>query len=509
VLTVGGPLFEAQPALLGELLGRLDALDDARFLRVLPAVRQGFEVLSTAGRQRLLETLVERWGSPHAAGHGRLAGELELEESAEDLADFARAEQAGQKALAALGLLPAADENAAPSPSVAPGSGGVGLLGPEAPGRHLRRLDRWRLMLGQERRRLTGLAGRAARALDELYGSGHGEGSRGELDDGQGGGDQTSFPSTREWSDELGELFGSQVRQEVLGRAVELGRPEAALELDPEAVTPSVELLEQVLSLKGGMAESQLERLRRLVDRVVRALVEELKVRLAPALSGLTTPRPTLRRRGPLDLPRTLRRNLHTARFSDDGEGTVELRPERFVFRTRAQRSMDWHLVLVVDVSGSMEASVIHSAMMAAILSGLPALTVHFVAFSTEVMDLSARVDDPLGLLLEISVGGGTFIGKAMRYARELLKVPSRSLVVLVSDFEDGGPVGLLLQEVRTLVEAGAHPLGLAALSDSGQPRYHQAIAERCVEAGMPVAALTPLELARWVGEKLRGGGPR
>ena len=34
---------------------------------------------------------------------------------------------------------------------------------------------------------------------------------------------------------------------------------------------------------------------------------------------------------------------------------------------------------------------------MAAILSGLPAVTLHFVAFSTEVIDRSERVDDPLG----------------------------------------------------------------------------------------------------------------
>ena len=32
-----------------------------------------------------------------------------------------------------------------------------------------------------------------------------------------------------------------------------------------------------------------------------------------------------------------------------------------------------------------------------------------------------------------------------------------------------------------------------------------QAIESAMFEAGMPVAALSPLELARWVGEKLRG----
>lgn len=157
-----------------------------------------------------------------------------------------------------------------------------------------------------------------------------------------------------------------------------------------------------------------------------------------------------------------------------------------------------------VDVSGSMEPSVIYSAMMAAILSGMPALSVHFLAFNTEVMDMTERVDDPLGLLLEVQIGGGTHIARALRYARELITVPARTLVITVSDFEEGFSVPGLVGEVRALVESGARPLGVTALDDRGKPRYSRAVAELLVAAGMPVAALTPLELARWVGDQLR-----
>jgi uncharacterized protein with von Willebrand factor type A (vWA) domain len=160
--------------------------------------------------------------------------------------------------------------------------------------------------------------------------------------------------------------------------------------------------------------------------------------------------------------------------------------------------------VLVVDVSGSMEPSTIYCAMMAAILSGIPALAVNFVTFSTEVIDLSERADDPLALLLEIKVGGGTHIAKALRYARELCTVPARTMLVLVSDFDEGHAVGGLLAEVRHLVESGVKALGVAALDDRGKARYNAGVASAVVDAGMPVAALTPLELARWVGEKMR-----
>jgi Mg-chelatase subunit ChlD len=342
---------------------------------------------------------------------------------------------------------------------------------------------------------------RLAQALDELYGSGHGEGSRAELD-GAGGGRERAFPSVRDWTEEIVGLFGKEVYEEVVGRAAELGRRGVLLDADTDRLLPSVELLEQVLALKGALSEQHIERLRPLVARIVRALVDELAMRVRPALTGLATQRSTRRPGGPIDLRRTIRANLDRVR---DVDGDLRLVPERLFFRVRGQKALDWRVILLVDVSGSMEESVIYSAMMAAILSTVPWVSVNFVAFSTEIVDLTERVDDPLALLLEISVGGGTHIARAVRYARELMTTPARTVVVAVTDFEEGFPVAGLLSEVRLLAESGATPLGLAALSDGGKPRYNRAIAEMVVAAGMPVAALTPLELARWVGERIRG----
>lgn len=363
--------------------------------------------------------------------------------------------------------------------------------------------ERWRLLLGRGKT-LSGPALRYATALDELYGSGRGEGSRGADGYDQGGGTDASYPDVRAWSEDLAALFGPGVREEVLAAAADSGRLDAALELDPAAARPSVELLRTVLSYAGGLPEQQLAQLRPLVAQLVKELTDVLANRLRPALTGLAHPRPTRRPGGSLDLPRTLRANLTTAR-RDPSTGVVTVLPEHPVFRTRARRSTDWRLVLVVDVSGSMEASTIWSALTASVLAGVPALSTHFVAFSTEVLDLTDHVDDPLSLLLEVRVGGGTNIARGLRHARELVTVPSRTLVVLVSDFEEGGPIGPLLSEVRTLVDAGCHVLGCASLDDEGRPRYSTGVAGRLVAAGMPVAALSPLELARWVGERVGG----
>jgi len=305
----------------------------------------------------------------------------------------------------------------------------------------------------------------------------------------------------RAWREEIEALFGARVFEEVAGKAAMQGRVGALLELDPDQAAASVELLEQVLSLKGGLGEAHLGRLRALIRRVVDQLVRELAVRVRPALFGVLGQRPTRRSTGALHLPRTVAANLEKIREIDN---ELRLVPERLYFKQRSRRHMDWNVVLVVDVSGSMEPSVIYSAMMAAILSAVPWISVRFVAFSTEVIDLSDHASDPLALLLEVSVGGGTHIAKALRYARGLIGVPRRTLVIVVSDFEEGFAVDALVAEVRALVESEVTCLGLAALDDRGAPRYQVQIAEQLVAAGMPIAALTPLELARWIGDRIR-----
>lgn len=482
VLGVAEPLLHTGGAVLTDLIERIETIADQAFVERLPALRGGFAVLSPAARGRLLEIVHERVGAGNDVG---------VVDDPQRLLALLLADRAGRAAVTAAGLPgPGSTE---PLPAVQPTtpSPGTGNLPP---------VDRWRLVLGREQDRLPGACRRYATALDELYGTGQGEGSLAPLSD--RGGREPSFPTTRMWATELEALFGRGIREEVLASAAEAGRADAALMINPDTVRPSVELLAQVLTLAGAMPEHTVARLRPLVARIVEDLTRQLATRLRPAMAGLVTPRPTYRPGGPLDLARTVRRNLPASRL--DEHGKLLLVPEQPVFRSRSRRSLDWRLVLVVDVSGSMEPSVVWSALTSAVLAGVPALTTNFVAFSTDVVDLSDRVDDPLSLLLEVRVGGGTHIAAGLRYARSLVTVPSRTMVVVVSDFEEGYPVSGLLAEVRTLKETGCTLLGCASLDDQGRARYSVSTASAVVAAGMPVAALSPLELARWVADQVR-----
>ncbi|MFC8371846.1 DUF5682 family protein [Streptomyces sp. NPDC057239] len=539
LLVAAGPLIASLPTSLDPLLERVETLDDRGFLDRLPALRGGFRALTPDGRGRLLTAVTDRLGA---------RPDLRLTAPAETAGRWAEADNEGLALLRELGLAglvsppptdgPALDVPApggfvpdgpaldAPAPDVlvpdgqtSAASGRWPARGTEPDTSRLGPADRWRLLLGRGTAKLPPELVPYARALDELFGAEGPTGDEGadggaeearagapdhggdtdELTAGQG----PSYPSVRHWAEDLEALFGADIREEVLGRAAAEGRTDVIDHLDPDSVRPSVELLSSVLSLARGMPEQRIARLRPLVKRLIEELARELAARLRPALTGLTTPRPSRRPGGRLDLPRTLRANLvHSRRLED---GTVRIVPERPVFRTRAAKQSDWRLILVVDVSASMESSVIWSALTAAVLGGAPMLSAHFLTFSTRVVDLTDRIDDPLSLLLEVKVGGGTHIAAGLAHARTLVTVPNRTLMVVVSDFEEGGAVDGLLTEVRSLVLSGVHLLGCAALNGDGTPRYSVPVARQLVAAGMPVAALSPLSLARWVGERLRG----
>ncbi len=93
-LAVAAPLFEADPGFTRGLTERVDALDHSAFVRRLPALRDGFEVLSPAARQRLLESLSERFDLGDR--------ELELDADPRTLARHARADEYARGRLADL-----------------------------------------------------------------------------------------------------------------------------------------------------------------------------------------------------------------------------------------------------------------------------------------------------------------------------------------------------------------------------------------------------------------------
>jgi len=365
-------------------------------------------------------------------------------------------------------------------------------------------LQRWRLLLGEPAEPACGALRDAAQAADAalewLYGRDSDRAERGE----RGAGLGPSALSTPDWINTIHTLFPKEVIERLERDAVErYGIDEVVTNLEVlERIEPSESLLRAVLHTKHLMNPQVLAAARRLVAEVVRRIMEKLATEVRQAFSGSRDRRRRSRMKVArnFDFRSTLRANLQRW---DPASGKLYVERPVFISRTR-RHAEPWDIVLLIDQSGSMVDSVIHSAVMAACLWQLPGMRTRLVAFDTKVVDLTADVSDPVELLMKVQLGGGTDIGRAVAYAQSLVANPARTIVVLVSDFYEGGDPGELVRRVKALTSSGAKVLGLAALDAQAEPAYDREMAARLVKEGAQVGAMTPGQLAGWLAEKVQ-----
>ena len=134
----------------------------------------------------------------------------------------------------------------------------------------------------------------------------------------------------------------------------------------------------------------------------------------------------------------------------------------------------------------------------------MPMLDTRLVIFDTQVVDLSAHLDDPVETLMSIQLGGGTFIAGALRYCESLIEDPYKTMVVLVSDLCEGGSLSGLLSVSRGIIESGAKLVCLTALDMEANPVYDRRTAEQLADLGAYVGAMTPEALGDFMGKVMR-----
>jgi Mg-chelatase subunit ChlD len=306
-----------------------------------------------------------------------------------------------------------------------------------------------------------------------------------------------------QWLDEVHRLFPKETIERLEKDAVEkyeihdvVTNPDVLKRIEPNET-----LLKAVLRTKHLMNPEVLALARELIAKVVQRLIEKLARTVRTSFSGARQ-----RRRSNFKLAKNFDAKL-TVRANLGRWDTVKKRLaiEKPIFFSRSRRSCErWQVVLLVDESGSMLSSVIHAAVTAACLWGLPGVRTHLCIFDTEVVDLTDQVTDPVEVLMKVQLGGGTDIGKAVGYGTTLIEAPRRSIVVLITDFYEGASADVLVQRVKALCDQGTTVLGLAALDEQANPSYDKDLARRLVQVGAHVGAMTPGELVNFIAEKVR-----
>lgn len=372
------------------------------------------------------------------------------------------------------------------------------------------RLRRWRMVLGADSadstgRTLTGQDAAMDGALNALYGGGAGKKPGGRGSGGRSAGLGASAPSVARWLGDIRTYFPSSVVQVMQRDAIDrLGL--AALLLEPEmleAVEADVHLVGTLLSLNKAMPETTKETARAVVRKVVEDLEKRLESRTRATLTGALdrSARISRPRHRDIDWNRTIRANLKNylpvpgpAGTGDPGgtEGRGTVVPERLIGYGRASRSARKDVVLCIDQSGSMAASVVYASVFGAVLASMRTLSTRLVVFDTAVVDLTDQLDDPVDVLFGTQLGGGTDINRALAYCQSKITRPADTVVVLISDLYEGGIRDEMLKRVAAMKASGVQFVTLLALSDEGAPAYDHEHAAALGALGAPAFACTP-----------------
>ncbi|MDS4029218.1 MAG: VWA domain-containing protein [Candidatus Contendobacter sp.] len=358
------------------------------------------------------------------------------------------------------------------------------------------RLRRWRLLLGGNQAEGTGcsLAGidlAIDRALASLYDPGAEDGDDLTRTGPRKGGTGSSRPNVARWLGDIRQYFPSTVVRVMQKDALERLNLRQLL-LEPElleAVEPDVHLVANLIALRGVIPASTKETarlvVRKVVDEMMRRLQEPLRSAIAGALNRAERNRRP--RFAEMDWPRTIRANLR--HYQADYQTIV---PETRIGFGRKRQRTQRQVILCIDQSGSMVASVVYSSICGAVMASLPAVKTHLVVFDTAVVDLTEQLDDPVELLFGVQLGGGTDINRAVGYCQGLIHDPANTILVLISDLFEGGVAENLLRRANDLVQSGVQFIALLALSDSGAPAYDRDLAARLALLDVPSFACTP-----------------
>ena len=363
---------------------------------------------------------------------------------------------------------------------------------------------RWRLVLGKEMEQeslgtslessFTQEEQAMDNALENLYGSGTMQ-----------PGVVEPPPNIAKWLTDIRRYFPRDVVSVVQEDAIErMGW--SHLLLEPEVLkqaTPDLHLVSTLMALKDQIPATSREAVKDVIRHVVDELNQKLANELRQAVTGALNRKDRTLKPNPggIDIHHTIKRNLK--HYSPE-LGTII--PEHVYFYQRKAMANHWHIILVMDQSGSMASSMIYGSVMGCIMASINSLRTEVVAFDTRVVNLSREYGaDPVEMIFGLQLGGGTDINKAVTYSRELITHPEKTLFILLSDLEEGGDGLQLLGQMEEMKAQRVKVVSLLALTDEGEPGYDKNMARKVNRLGIPCFACTPRLLPQLVEGAIQG----
>ena len=373
-------------------------------------------------------------------------------------------------------------------------------------------INRWRLLLGKECEKgfgdTTGIMPSLseeemlmASALDAIY-----DHSNHELEKSSGGGAGNGYsaPKISKWLGDIRKLFNDDIVQIIQNDAIERKGMKELL-FEPEilkGMAPDIHLACTLLTLKNQVPDRSKQAVREYIENIVEDINRRMTSEMQRAVTAAFNKKNHVPRgvASSIDFNYTIRRNLKN--YNPVLETVI---PERIYFYEQQAKTNKWHIILDIDQSGSMGQSIIFSTIMGCILAKMASFKTRVVAFDTNVVDLTELYDDPVDMLYGIQLGGGTDIHRSLCYCEQFIENPKQTLMFLISDLDEYGNQGGMINKIKFLKESGVTVICLLAISDDGEPYYNKAVANKIASFGVPCFACTPNLLPELLERALKG----
>jgi hypothetical protein len=344
-------------------------------------------------------------------------------------------------------------------------------------------MRKWRMILGGDQNDGTGYALNQQdlqldKTLQALY------------DADRQGGLGPSSPNVSRWLGDIRSFFPNTVVQVMQKDALKrLNLTQMLLEKEMlENVEPDVQLVATLMTLSRVIPDKTKDTARQVVRKVVEALIRKLANPTQQAIVGSLnrSARNKRPRHNEINWHLTIQKNLK--HYQPEYKTII---PETRIGYGRKRSSLK-DVVLCLDQSGSMGASVVYAGIFGSVMASIPSIKTKMIVFDTAVADLTEELTDPVDLLFGVQLGGGTDINLALTYCQQIITRPSDTVLVLITDLYEGGdPAGMRKRAVE-LTSAGVQLIVLLALNDDGAPGFDHNNAQFLSNIGVPVFACTP-----------------
>jgi hypothetical protein len=342
---------------------------------------------------------------------------------------------------------------------------------------------RWKLALGQVDEPLDSQLSRKEQKIDEVLDRLYRSSREGGMTD--------SRKITAQWMGDIKSLFPSPVVRILQNDALErygirklLSQPAFLDEVEPD-----VGMVSAILSARESLSPSAIQAARYLVGRLARQIENKLRFKLISRIHGIRDHQRKVKnpRHREIDWHLTIRQNL---KHFQPSLGTII--PQTMIGRPR-KKNQSKRIIILSDQSASMAESFVYAGILGSIMASVSSIKTNLVIFDTEVVDLTEYLGDPVELLFRAQLGGGTDIRKALQYAAGIAyEEVGETYVLLISDLFEGGPVNLMYDMVKALIDHQIRLVSLLALDDQGMPAYDKVVAKKLADLGIPSFGCTP-----------------